>query len=84
LDYIQRYIAERRRAPLIREIQTGCQINSYKSTVDRLNALERKGYIRRKPNQHRGIRIVRKAVVEPQRPVGAPSFERTSSEVPAA
>jgi hypothetical protein len=39
-----------------------CQINSYKSIVDRLNALERKGYIKRVANKHRGIRVLRKAL----------------------
>ena len=62
LDYLRQYIAERRSSPLIREVQAGCQIASYKSTIDRLNALERKGFIRRKPSQHRGIRIVSRRV----------------------
>lgn len=74
LDYIQRYIAEYRLAPFIREIQSGCQIASYKSTVDRLNALERKGFIKRKPNKHRGIRLVQKRQ-GPQPLIGAASFE---------
>lgn len=52
-------MGEHRRSPLIREIQLGCQIVSYKSVVDRLNALERKGFIQRQPNKHRGIRLVR-------------------------
>lgn len=57
LEYLQRYLTANRRGPYIREIQAGCQITSYKSTVDRLNALERKGYIKRIPNRHRGIRL---------------------------
>ena len=57
LDFIQRYVAEHKKAPLIREIQEGCSITSYKSAVDRLNALERKGLIGRRPNKHRGIRV---------------------------
>ena len=57
-------MAEHRFSPLIREVQAGCQIASYKSTIDRLNALERKGFIRRRPSQHRGIRIIRKRVEE--------------------
>ena len=72
-DYILRYLAEHRRSPLIREIQLGCQIISYKSAIDRLSALEHKGFIKRTPNKHRGIRIARRAI-EPQ-PVSAPSFE---------
>jgi repressor LexA len=62
LEYIQRYLAEHRQSPFIREIQTGCQIASYKSTIDRLNALERKGFIKRAPNKHRGITLPRKAL----------------------
>ena len=64
LDFIQRYFAEHKRYPLIREVQEGCQIASYKSALDRLNALDRKGYIRRMPNKHRGIRLARKAVAD--------------------
>ncbi len=64
-DFIQRYVVEHRSSPLIREVQFGCQIASYKSVLDRLNALERKGYIKRIPNKHRGIKLVRKAL-EPQ------------------
>ena len=59
-DYIQVYIAEHRHSPLIREIQTACQIVSYKSAIDRLSALEHKGFIRRIPNKHRGIKIVKR------------------------
>ena len=61
-EFIQHYLHEHRRSPLIREIQTGCEIASYKSAVDRLNALERKGYLRRAPHKHRGIRLVKKAL----------------------
>jgi SOS-response transcriptional repressor LexA len=59
LEYVQRYMDAHRRSPLLREIQSGCAIASYKSVVDRLNALERKGYIRRAPNKHRGIEVLR-------------------------
>lgn len=58
LEYIRRYMTERGLAPLIREVKDGCQIASYKSVIDRLNALEHKGFIRRRPNQHRGIEIL--------------------------
>lgn len=63
LEFIQRYFDEHRRSPLIREIQAGCAIVSYKSALDRLNALERKGLIKRTPSKHRGIRIIRKLVL---------------------
>ncbi len=70
-DFIQRYFGEHRCSPFIREIQLGCQITSYKSALDRLNTLERKGFIRRLTNKHRGIRMVRKAVLQskPEEPV---------------
>ena len=60
-DFVQQYIAQHRKSPFVREIQLACQIVSYKSTLDRLNALERKGYLKRTPNKHRGIRLPRKS-----------------------
>ena len=72
-DFIHRYISEHRRSPLIREVQLGCQIASYKSAIDRLNALERKRFIKRLPNKHRGIRLVRQAV-EPEMVASPPSL----------
>lgn len=89
LEFLQRYFGEHRRSPLIREIQAGCQILSYKSALDRLNALERKGIIRRLSNKHRGIRLIRKALtpkpVEPALmsqpvPVGGPAEASNSGE----
>jgi len=65
-EFIQQYFGEHRQSPLIREIQLGCQITSYKSALDRLNALERKGLIKRAPNKHRGIKLVRRPVTELQ------------------
>ena len=70
-DYIQAFIAEHRYSPLIREIQVACQITSYKSAIDRLAALEHKGFIKRIPNKHRGIKIkrmIRQTVPTPQEP----------------
>jgi SOS-response transcriptional repressor LexA len=64
-EFIQRYFTEHRRSPLIREIQLGCRITSYKSAIDRLNALERKRFIRRAPNKHRGIRVLRRPAESP-------------------
>ena len=59
LEFLQQYFLEHGTSPLIREVQAGCQIHSYKSTLDRLNALERKGYIKRIPNKHYGIRVIK-------------------------
>ena len=58
-EFVRLYIEENNRSPLIRETQIGCEILSYKSTVDRLNAIERKGLIKRTPNKHRGIKIIK-------------------------
>lgn len=60
LRYLQAYLTTHQQSPLIREIQSGCGIVSYKSTVDRLNALERKGWIERVTNKHRGIHLLRR------------------------
>ena len=65
LEFLQRYFLEHHGSPLIREVQAGCQINSYKSTLDRLNALERKGYLKRIPNKHYGIRLLKPSLAEP-------------------
>jgi len=73
-DFVQRYFVEHRKSPFIREIQLACQIASYKSALDRLNALERKGFIRRAPNKHRGIKLLKKVIVDEQ-VVPPPSVE---------
>ena len=79
-EFIQRYMNEHRQSPLIREIQLACQIASYKSALDRLNALERKRLIRRIPNKHRGIKLVRRAA--PSAPkVETPSLEAAGEGV---
>ncbi|MCM8790653.1 MAG: transcriptional regulator [Candidatus Omnitrophica bacterium] len=54
-DYIKAYIEKNSISPYIREIQEGCSIQSYKSAVDKLLALEKKGYIKRSLNKHRSI-----------------------------
>ncbi len=54
-DYIKAYIEKNSLAPYIREIQEGCGILNYKAAVDKLVALEKKGYIKRTLNKHRSI-----------------------------
>jgi SOS-response transcriptional repressor LexA len=56
--FIREYITQNKHSPFLREIQQACNIKSHKVTIDRLTALERKGYIKRKINQHRSIRLV--------------------------
>ena len=65
-EFLQRYLSEHHRAPFIWEIQAECQIVSYKSAVDRLNALERKGLIKRIPNKHRGIKLIKRTLADVQ------------------
>ena len=55
LAFVREYIEKNKQAPYIREIQQGCGILSYKAAVDKLLSLEKKGYIRRVLNKHRGI-----------------------------
>lgn len=66
LDYVQEYLTANHRGPLLREIQAACQIVSYKSVLDRLIALERKGLIKRLPNKHRGIRLAHRPHARPK------------------
>ena len=82
LGFIQQYFMEHRVSPLIREIQTGCQITSYKSAIDRLNALERKGFIKRASNKHRGIRLIRRLTAgEPvAATTGQPAMDEGAAE----
>ena len=80
-EFIRQYFAEHRKSPFIREIQAGCSIASYKSALDRLNALERKGFIKRLPYKHRGIRRIWKASAAPATSTTQPV---DSSQPPAA
>jgi len=56
-EYIKVYMDTHKRSPYIREIQEACRITSYKGAVDKLIALEKKGYIKRELNKHRGIEL---------------------------
>jgi len=58
LDFVKEYAKEKKESPYIREIQDACGITSYKSAIDKLLALEKKGYIKRTLNKHRSIKIV--------------------------
>ncbi|MFC1807391.1 transcriptional regulator [Candidatus Omnitrophota bacterium] len=58
LDFIKGYMKDKKESPYIREIQDGCKIISYKSAVDKLLALEKKGYIKRPLNKHRSIKVL--------------------------
>jgi len=54
-DFIKMYMQKNKKSPYIREIQESCGIISYKCAVDKLLALEKKGYIKRTLNKHRSI-----------------------------
>ncbi|MBL7071878.1 MAG: hypothetical protein ISS26_06920 [Candidatus Omnitrophica bacterium] len=56
-NYLKEYIGKYHQSPYVREIQKACGINSYKITLDRLSALEKKGYISRRLNKHRSIAL---------------------------
>ena len=56
-NYVKEYIDKNNKSPYVREIQEACGINSYKIALDRLSALEKKGYIRRRLNKHRSIAL---------------------------
>ena len=57
-DFIRSYMSANNKAPYIREIQEGCGIQCYKSAVDKLLALEKKGLIKRELNKHRSISVI--------------------------
>lgn len=63
-DFIISYIANHKKAPYIREIQEACRINSYKSVVDKLLSMEKKGYIKRRINKHRSIKLTKSVALE--------------------
>ncbi|MDP1853025.1 MAG: LexA repressor [Candidatus Omnitrophota bacterium] len=57
-EFLKGYFLRNGHSPYLREIQDGCQVKSHKSVIDKLLALERKGYIRRRLNKHRSIKLV--------------------------
>ena len=63
-ELITSFIANHKKAPYIREIQEACRINSYKSVVDRLLSIEKKGYIKRRLNKHRSIKLTKAVTFE--------------------
>ena len=56
-EFIRRYARERGYPPTIREIRDGFRLKSNRGVVDHLEALERKGYIKRMPGSPRAIEI---------------------------
>lgn len=58
-SFTRAYILQNKKSPYIREIQEALGIASHKSVIDRLLALEKKGYIKRKLNKHRSIVLLK-------------------------
>ncbi len=58
LAYLKRFISRRGKSPTISELQKELGLSSTRSVTQRLEALERKGFIRRDRFQHRGIIIL--------------------------
>ena len=58
LDYLKNYLSENNEAPLLSEMKEEFGLNSTRSVTQRLDSLEKKGYITRDHFRHRGIRIV--------------------------
>jgi repressor LexA len=58
LDYIQDYIGDNGFAPSFDDIRSHFKFKSFGTVQDYFKILEDKGYVRRSPNQARGITIV--------------------------
>ena len=57
LDFIRSFIGKRGYAPSVREIASGCGLNSLAIVVHHLNILEREGYINRHREVSRSIEL---------------------------
>ncbi len=73
LAFIESYIADNGYPPAIREMAEHMGIRSTNGVNDHLKALERKGYLSRRPGlKSRALRLLeRPATVEPERPAAA-------------
>ena len=58
INFIYRFLEERRYPPTVRDIQRGCEISSTSVVNYHLNVLEKQGYIRRHPEVSRGIELL--------------------------
>ena len=59
LSYLETYIEENKKAPTLSEMTKHFKLNSTRSVTQRLDALEKKGFIIRDHYQNRGLRISR-------------------------
>lgn len=58
LSFMKKYIAKRKHSPTIVELRKEFKLKSLRSVTQRLEALERKGLIKRDRFQHRSIQIL--------------------------
>jgi len=58
LDFMRRFGEENGYSPSLRDIMAGCGISSTSVASYNLSALEREGYLRRRPGLSRGIRLL--------------------------
>ena len=58
LEFIRTYTAKNGAAPTLKEIASALNLDSLRSVTQRIEALERKGFIRRDRFQHRSLSIV--------------------------
>ena len=65
LNFIRRSLQKNGIAPTRAEIADAIGFQSKNAALDHLKALERKGFIKRAPNKHRGIRIARSLLASP-------------------
>lgn len=66
LSYLKGYIAKRGEAPTMVELQKAFKLRSLRSVMQRVEALEKKGFIKRDRFKHRSIQIV----IDPLLPAG--------------
>ena len=55
LLYIKQYVTKNHKSPTITELRQGLKLKSLRSVTQRIEALERKAFLRRDKFQHRGI-----------------------------
>src|SRR5438093_12776737 len=58
LDHLASFVAKRGYAPSLQEIAHAFGFSSLQGVKDHLKALERKGYVRRRPGQRRAITLM--------------------------
>src|SRR5438132_13652973 len=79
LDHLASFVAKRGYAPSLQEIAHAFGFSSLQGVKDHLKALERKGYVRRRPGQRRAITLIGQP-----RPFanGSPSLGRVPAGTP--